>query len=135
MQEARPKLIPDPQIANTIYQCTSPSFPHRRSCSFLLHFLFKSTVSCALVFLVPYRNCHRVSNWSASTTGLLSRSHRKIHPRISRDPRKRHRDCFSIIGTRQSLHDHLLAGQKRVADELARPQGNRSVGHDEGDFF
>jgi hypothetical protein len=27
------------------------------------------------------------------------------------------------------LHDHLLAGKQRVADELASPQGNGSVGH------
>lgn len=28
-----------------------------------------------------------------------------------------------------SLHDHLSPGKQRVADELARPQGNGSVGH------
>ena len=27
------------------------------------------------------------------------------------------------------LHDHLLAGKKHVADELASPQGHRSVSH------
>jgi hypothetical protein len=27
------------------------------------------------------------------------------------------------------LHDHLLAGKQRVADELASPQSNGSVGH------
>jgi hypothetical protein len=31
-----------------------------------------------------------------------------------------------------ALHDHLLASKKRVADELASPQGNGSVGHDCG---
>jgi hypothetical protein len=30
---------------------------------------------------------------------------------------------------RGCLHDHLLAGEQRVADELASPQGNGSVGH------
>lgn len=28
-----------------------------------------------------------------------------------------------------SLHDHLLASKQGVADELASPQGNGSVGH------
>lgn len=27
------------------------------------------------------------------------------------------------------LHDHLLAGKQRVADELASPQSDGSVGH------
>lgn len=27
------------------------------------------------------------------------------------------------------LHDHLLASEQRVADELASPQSNGSVGH------
>lgn len=30
---------------------------------------------------------------------------------------------------RECLHDHLLAGKQRVADELASPEGNGSVGH------
>lgn len=30
------------------------------------------------------------------------------------------------------LQDHLLAGEQRVADELASPQGNGGVGHDGG---
>ena len=30
----------------------------------------------------------------------------------------------------KSLHDHLSPGKQRVADELACPQGNGSVGHD-----
>lgn len=30
----------------------------------------------------------------------------------------------------ECLHDHLLPAQERVAEELARPQGNGSVGHD-----
>ena len=29
----------------------------------------------------------------------------------------------------KNLHDHLSPGKQRVADELARPQGNGSVGH------
>ena len=32
-------------------------------------------------------------------------------------------------GEREFLHDHLLASQQRVADELASPQGNGGVGH------
>lgn len=38
---------------------------------------------------------------------------------------------FSSIGVegRECLHDHLLAGKQRVADELASPQSNGSVGH------
>jgi hypothetical protein len=32
-----------------------------------------------------------------------------------------------------SLHDHLLSGEQGVADELASPQGNGSVGHDCGE--
>lgn len=30
---------------------------------------------------------------------------------------------------KRALHDHLSPGKQRVADELARPQGNGSVGH------
>lgn len=30
---------------------------------------------------------------------------------------------------KKCLHDHLPPTKQRVADELARPQGNRSVGH------
>lgn len=30
---------------------------------------------------------------------------------------------------RDCLHDHLLAGKQRVADELASPEGNGGVGH------
>jgi hypothetical protein len=30
---------------------------------------------------------------------------------------------------RGCLHDHLLASKQRVADELASPEGNGSVGH------
>jgi hypothetical protein len=30
---------------------------------------------------------------------------------------------------RERLHDHLLAGKQRVADELASPEGNGGVGH------
>lgn len=33
-----------------------------------------------------------------------------------------------------SLHDHLLAGKQRVADELASPQSNGSVGHFGGEW-
>lgn len=29
----------------------------------------------------------------------------------------------------ECLHDHLLAGKQRVADELASPEGNGGVGH------
>lgn len=32
----------------------------------------------------------------------------------------------------KNLHDHLSPGKQRVADELARPQGNGSVGHFDG---
>lgn len=32
------------------------------------------------------------------------------------------------------LHDHLLAGKQRVADELASPQGNGGVGHFGGEW-
>jgi hypothetical protein len=35
---------------------------------------------------------------------------------------------------RGSLHDHLLAGEQRVADELASPQSNGSVGHFGGEW-
>ncbi|OAX81015.1 40S ribosomal protein S24-B [Emergomyces africanus] len=31
---------------------------------------------------------------------------------------------------KSNLHNHLLSGQKRVAEELACPQGHRSVSHD-----
>lgn len=43
---------------------------------------------------------------------------------------------FSSIGgkERESLHDHLLAGKQRVADELASPQSNGSVGHFGGEW-
>ena len=35
---------------------------------------------------------------------------------------------------RGSLHDHLLTGKQRVADELASPQSNGSVGHFGGEW-
>lgn len=43
---------------------------------------------------------------------------------------------FSSIGVkeRESLHDHLLAGKQRVADELASPQSDGSVGHFGGEW-
>jgi hypothetical protein len=36
-----------------------------------------------------------------------------------------------ITGSKKKgcLHDHLLAGKQRVADEFASPDGNGSVGH------
>jgi hypothetical protein len=52
------------------------------------------------------------------------KSSRKIPPKpnlIPQDENEKGEVC---------LHDHLLAAKKRVADELARPQGDRSVGHD-----
>lgn len=37
---------------------------------------------------------------------------------------------FGKKGERKGfLHDHLLTGKQRVADELASPQSNGSVGH------
>ena len=46
----------------------------------------------------------------------------KTHPLPIRAQRKSYKmvDC---------LHDHLLAGKQGVANELASPQGNGSVGH------
>lgn len=33
------------------------------------------------------------------------------------------------MGEKGVLHDHLLASEQRVANELASPQSNGSVGH------
>lgn len=40
---------------------------------------------------------------------------------------------ISTIGV-EDVHDHLLSGEQGVADELASPQGNGSVGHDCGEW-
>ena len=41
-------------------------------------------------------------------------------------------DSFRGLAGGLYAHDHLLAAKQRVADELARAQGDRSVSHDEG---
>lgn len=49
-------------------------------------------------------------------------------------PRSADRVCDRWAGVWMNLHDHLLAAQKRVADELARSQRNGllAVGHVDG---